>query len=559
MQTFYPLDQQALFTNREYELAQLAHYRQALGAGPMEHVALFGLRRIGKTLLLKEFMRRTLDESPGVAPVYMDFAALASSPENFAVGYVGQLCYWLLMRGEGDAGPFLSAGSLAGALFQHNGADLYPLVEPLLHELEKARPDRQALLRQAFHFPQEAAQIRQCSLALILDEFQEIRTLTHYPNSQNVLALLRAEMQSQSGILYLLAGSAVSVLTDLLSNPDSPLFAQFTRLPVEAFNREATAVLSRKLINDQAPADLLPLIHNLTNGHPFYITAICRRLMNLVDVAQRPLDADTVKQAFLTETLAPHGRIYDFCRYVYDLSLQKAAGYGALKAVLQILATEEGLTASQIARRLRVTSGTASDYLRWLREVDLVSDRYHAYYFRDPVLRFWVANTIRGVEISLTAEPLDLVNLMARLDAQLQRVSEELGTAQESRIRELMRRFDGQVMDGSIFGVSDQVTLPKFDQVNEYLSLNGQVQLDAVGKSANGAKWIVEIKWRTKRVGKKEVGRLLAHAQAESARGWFISRAGFTEDALEYAKQQQLFYSDGQAIHLLQSLLKGGA
>lgn len=380
---------------------------------------MFGLRRIGKTLLLKEFMRRTFDESPDVAPVYLDFAMLASSPENFSVGYVSQVCYWLLLRGEGDAGPFLSAGSLAGALFQNNGADLYPMIEPLLHELEKARPDRLVLLRQAFHFPQEAAGVRPCSLALIIDEFQEIRTLTHYPNSQNVLALLRAEMQSQSGILYLLAGSAVSALTDQLSNPDSPLFAQFTHLPVEAFNRESTSTLARKLTNDQAPADLLPLIHSLTNGHPFYITALCRKLMNLVDVTQRPLDADTVKQVFLIETLASHGRIYDFCRYVYDLSLQKAAGYGALKAVLQILAAEEGLTASQIARKLRVTSGTASDYLRWLREVDLVTNREHAYYFRDPVLRFWVANTIRGVEVSLTAEPHDLVHLMARLDTYL--------------------------------------------------------------------------------------------------------------------------------------------
>lgn len=562
MQTFYPLDQQTLFTNREYELAQLAHYRHASGAGPVEHVALFGLRRIGKTLLLKEFMRRTLAESPGIVPVYMDFAALASSPENFSSGFVGQVCYWLLLRGEGDGGAndpgsFLSPGSLPGALLQHQGADLYPLVDPLLRELEKARPDRQALLRQAFHFPQEVARLYKCKLVLILDEFQEIRTLTHYPNSQNVLALLRAEMQSQSGILYLLAGSAVSVLTNLLSNPNSPLFAQFTRLAVEAFNRDATAMLARKLTNDRATADLLPLIHSLTNGHPFYITALCRRLINLVDVAQRPLDADTVKQAFLAETLATHGRIYDFCRYVYDLSLQKAAGYGALKAVLQILATEEGLTATQIARKLRVTSATASDYLRWLREVDLVVEHEHAYSYRDPVLRFWVANAIRGVEVSLTAAPLDLTGLMARLDAQLQRVSEELGEAIESRIRELMRRFNNQVVDGAIFSVPEPVTLPRFEQVNEYLSPDGQVQIDAVGKAPSGMKWIVEIKWRSKRVGVKEIKKLLALAQAEAAQGWIISRAGFTEDAAGFAQKEGLYYSDGQAIHDLQRLLKG--
>jgi AAA+ ATPase superfamily predicted ATPase len=561
MLAFYPLDQQTLFTNREYELAQLAHYRQGLMDGAAEHVALFGLRRIGKTLLLKEFMRRTLAETPGTVPVYMDFSALASSPENFSVGFVGQVCYWLLLRGEGDsvaqdAGPFLSAGSLPGALLQNNGADLYPVVEPLLHELEKARPDRQVLLRQAFHFCQEVAKIRQCSLVLILDEFQEIRTLTHYPNSQNVLALLRAEMQSQTGILYILAGSAVSVLTDLLSNPDSPLFAQFTRLPVDAFNREATTMLANKLTREQAPPDLLPLIHRLTNGHPFYITALCRRLMNLVEVSQRPWNADTVKQAFLMETLAPHGRIYDFCRYAYDLSLQKAAGYGALKAVLQILATEEGLTASQIARKLRVTHGTSNDYLRWLREVDLVSDREHAYYFRDPVLRFWVANTIRGVEVSLTAEPLDLAGLITRLDAQLQRVSEELGSAQESRIRELMRLFDGQVMDGVLFGLADPITLPRFNQVNEYLSPDGQMQLDAVGLVPDGVKWVVEIKWRSKRAGKKEMERLSAHAKSELAQGWFVSRAGFTEDAVAFAQAEGLFCSDSSAIHLLEVALR---
>jgi hypothetical protein len=52
--------------------------------------------------------------------------------------------------------------------------------------------------------------------------------------------------------------------------------------------------------------------------------------------------------------------------------------------------------------------------------VDDLDKNSQRYYFQDPVLRFWVANTIRGVEVSLTAEPLDLAGLMARLNAQLQ-------------------------------------------------------------------------------------------------------------------------------------------
>lgn len=555
MLTFYPLDQQALFTNREYELAQLYHYRQALLSGPVENMALFGLRRIGKTLLLKEFVRRTLESEPGIAPVFMDFSTLASSPENFALGYCGLICYWLLSRGEGDAGLFLSAGSLPGALLQYNAADLYALVEPLLHELDKARPDRQALLRMAFHFPQQIAGARATSLVLIFDEFQEIRTLKRYPNSQNVLALLRSEMQAQSKILYILSGSAVSALTDLLSNPESPLFAQFARLSIGPFNRQDSSLLVHKLTGGQASPDLWPLVHSLTYGYPFYITAVCRRLMSLVETVGRPLDAETVKQAFLTETLAPHGRIYDFCRYVYDLSLQKASGYGALKATLQILASEEGLTATQVGRRLHVSSATASDYLRWLIDVDLVQSHEHRYTFQDPVLRFWVANTVRGIEVSLDSDLPDLAGLMSRLEAQFQRASEELGEAQESPVRELMRHFDGQVVGGSPFGRPDSIRLPRFTQVEAFRSTDGQIELDAIGVPTEGPDWIVEVKWKNKRVGRKELEHLYAQARAHSAQAWYISRGGFTEDARQFAAKNKMFITDAQDLKALKNVI----
>ena len=556
MSYFYPPDQQALFTNRESELSQLAHYRQGLHAGSVEHVAMFGLRRIGKTLLLKEFIRRTLAEDRKAAPVYMDFSYLSSSPENFALGYAGQICYWLLERGESDPEPFLSAGTLPSAVLQARSPELHAALQPLLRELDKARPDRQALLRQAFRFPREAGAAMRRKLLLIFDEFQEIRTLTNFPNSRNAIALFRAELQSQSGSLYILAGSAVSVLTELLADARSPLFGQFVRLPVSPFGRDATGVLVRKLTSNQAGPDLWPLIHDLTDGHPFYITALCRRLVNLVDVTDRPMERDTVKQAFIAETLAPFGRIYDFCRYVYDLSLQKAVGYGSLKAVLQILATEEGLTASQAARRLRVTSATATDYLRWLREVDLIIERDRRYYYRDPVLRFWVANVVRGVEVGLTAEPLDLAGLIARLDAQFQRAAVELGTAQESRVRELMRRFAGQTVDGSLLGQGGPVTLPIFDKVDEYVSPDGQVQLDALAETADGRQWAVEVKWRNKRPGLKELESLNKRARSLSAQAWFVSRAGFSADALAYARRRKMFVSDGGAIEALNALTK---
>lgn len=553
MNYFYPTDQQSIFTNRRQELATLEHYRRSLIAGPVEHVALFGLRRIGKTLLLKEFMRRLSASGQMERPVFLDFSVLCSSPENFAFGLMGMVCYWLLEEGKSDPEPYLNPASLGTAVLRAGGDKLFNEIQPILQELQRARPDRQALLRQAFRFPRQAALALDRKLVLICDEFQEIRTLENFPNAGNVVALLRAELQSQSEVQYILAGSAISVLAGLLSNPDSPLFAQFTRIAVEAFDRESTRELADKLLVEPLEADLYPLLHSLTGGHPFYITAVARRISYLADVVQRPASPDVIKQAFLVETLSPGGRIYDFCQYVYDLSLQKAKGYGALKSVLQILAQEEGLTATQVARQLRVAPASASDYLRWLCEVDLVVEKERAYSFRDPVLRFWVGNVIRGIEVSITSEPLDLKQLIHRLDHQFQRVSEELGDAQESLVRELMRHFNGQTVPAELFHLTGEIVLPSFNTVDREISKDGQVELDAVGEGQE--RWVVEVKWRNKRVGVKELEKLQRHAQQRSARGWLVSRAGFSADAVRYAVEHGLLITDREGLERLRRLI----
>ncbi|MDR3576052.1 MAG: AAA family ATPase [Anaerolineaceae bacterium] len=553
MNYFYPSDQQAIFTNRRQELATLNHYHHSLINGPVKHVALFGLRRIGKTLLLKEFMRKLTDANNAECPVFLDFSVICSSPENFAFGFIGSICYWLLDQGKNDPEPFLNPASLGPAILKAGGNKLYDEIQPILQELQRARPDRQALLRQAFRFPRLAAKALDKKLVLICDEFQEIRTLENFPNSRNVVALLRAELQSQSDVQYILAGSAISVLAGLLSNPDSPLFALFTRMAVDPFDRESTQELVNKLLVEPLDTDLYPLLHSLTGGHPFYIIAVAQRVSYLVEVVQRPISPDVIKQAFLVETLSPGGRIYDFCQYVYDLSLQKAKGYGSLKSVLQILAQEEGLTATEVARQLHVVSATASDYLRWLCEVDLVIEKDQAYFFRDPVLRFWVGNVIKGIEVSLTAEPMDLKGLVQRLDHQFQRVSEELGDAEESMVRELMRQFHGQSIQGELFQKKGAITLPVFGEVESEISANGQIELDAIGGGSE--RWVVEVKWRNKRAGVKELEKLLQHAQEQSAKGWFVSRSGFSADAIQYASENGLFITDKDGLETLRKLI----
>ncbi|MEW6404839.1 MAG: hypothetical protein AB1649_23830 [Chloroflexota bacterium] len=85
----YPADERRLFTNRHYYLGLLGLCCTELQAGRRKHLALLGLRRIGKTLILREFILRWLQRPtspnvPPVIPVYLDWSdwgsLLSSSP-----------------------------------------------------------------------------------------------------------------------------------------------------------------------------------------------------------------------------------------------------------------------------------------------------------------------------------------------------------------------------------------------------------------------------------------------------------------------------------------------
>ena len=99
----------------------------------------------------------------------------------------------------------------------------------------------------------------------------------------------------------------------------------------------------------------------------------------------------------LAALLSPDGALDHACRFCYELRLHRARGYGALKAILEILAAEEPLTLTEISIRLRRTPGSTKDYLSWLEDVDLVTSRQKRYSFADPLLRVWVRLHCRPV------------------------------------------------------------------------------------------------------------------------------------------------------------------
>ncbi len=159
----------------------------------------------------------------------------------------------------------------------------------------------------------------------------------------------------------------------------------------------------------------------------------------------------------LTALLTGEGALASWCSHRYELRLHKARGYGALKAILEILAEEEPLTLTEVAQRLHRTPGSTKDYLSWLEDVDLIVSRQKRYSFADPLTRLWVRLHCRPVPPSVDEVAREVQGYaMARLphaepvhgngDRRRRRIPEGFRTDRDRLIRD----------QGSGIGIRDQ-------------------------------------------------------------------------------------------------------
>ena len=185
-----------------------------------------------------------------------------------------------------------------------------------------------------------------------------------------------------------------------------------------------------------------------------------------------------------------------------------------------------------------------NNYFRRLVEYDLVERTGNEYHIADPVLALWIRYALLERTPEYETFHRSAETYLAQLRERVASLSRDLGQAQESVVREVLRRLSGRTVDARWFGRSGRLTVPLFEQVDRYRSPDGQIEVDALAESAGSdERWVVEVKWRNRAVGLKELEALQRKAEALHARGWCISRLGFTAEALEWAKAQGILLS----------------
>src|SRR5678816_3351159 len=314
----------------------------ALESAPSRIPVVLGGCGSGRTMLL----HRMRDRIGRTAAQYVDIERCATTPERFLQAVTG-------------ASPF-----------PWHAADRQPA---------SAREAFDLLL--AFFDTARAPGGEPCTF--MLDEVLELRTFESFPGLRHVLR----------DLLEALAGSANR-------------FVLTTRYVARAHRllRDATARFEVMHVPPLAAADVADLLAPAFNGYEQMATDdrdyLSRAVQSLTDgraayvravgdaMAQMGGTADPV--GALTGLMSSEGTLNHWCCFCYELRLHRARGYGALKAILDILAHEAPMTLTEISQRLHRTPGSTKDYLSWLEDVDLIASHQKRYSFADPMLRLWV-------------------------------------------------------------------------------------------------------------------------------------------------------------------------
>ena len=412
------------FFNREKEISLLLRRVSLFKSEEKRNLAIIGLRKTGKTSLILEFFSRIKDEN--ILPIYV--YCLEKNKEKFVEKLIGgafvRLAHKKGMDFKGDLVPAI-----------RDFAKMAPESTVLaLDILDKLNTDFNDAFDKSLIFLEKFSVETGFKLLVALDEFQR---LLDY-NIVSVLDKFREKIMFQKNVLYMIAGSAVSMMNKIVSSSSSPLYNHFEILKISSFEYgSARNMLLSKLKGLTIPESSLNFLIDLTRGHPFYLDILSFRIKDLAKERKyaqvsKPLLIESVTQ----EVYRSGGAIYSYFDSFINETLEKR-GFGTFIKILLAIAKSKN-TGSEISKETNIPQTSLPRLLRKLIESDLIVKENKTYQLVDKLLEFWLKNVYELKEVSYIQDMTQQLNIFKdRVSQIIEHFKTQLGIARESQIREM--------------------------------------------------------------------------------------------------------------------------
>ncbi|MBN1941040.1 MAG: ATP-binding protein [Candidatus Diapherotrites archaeon] len=468
------------FFNRVKELDLL---KRRLDAFTNEHqrrnIALIGLRKIGKSSLLDEFIKRNeKTENCFFVSVYLP----ESGGTDFIFKAMGRLIVGALIK-KGESLPTVLTPVTTVPLFGKHYPKTAQVANEMLHRMNTNTPPSLEALLTFFDIFQGESEL---SLVLIFDEFQRICDY----DFKTPIDTLREFMMRKNDIWFIVAGSSVGMLNRLVTSSTSPLFGHLEICPIKEFSFESSKEFIEKKLNPFIMSDTeIGFLFEITNGNPYYLDIITFRLKDISKEKNiQKISNEILTKALTVEMFSAGGAIYLFLSSLLETSFERG-GFGSYVDILKAVA-KGNARVSEIAKEAGLPLSSLPRYLKKLAELDIVGKRtnekgkYTEYYFIDSIFELWLKEVYILREESLIPT---LETKKKEFETHFKKIfsvyKTEVGKGNEARVRELFQLLDGT---DKICGEN----IPKFDSVSNYSAESEEI--DILAKKGTET-WVAEV------------------------------------------------------------------
>ena len=475
------------FFGRDKELRILSYTLDEFKNKEKNNVALIGIRKIGKTSIIKEFIRRLNGSEPDV--ICLDVYLPERDPSTFFRNCMGAIILELTRSIKFNITTTLTiedAINIVQNYFPVTSSGLRNLRNYVVHgNLDEAF----IYLFQLFDALREETK---SPVVVFLDEFQRLRE--YDPSIKSPVDRFREKMMNQKEILYVVSGSAVGMLNRLLYSARSPLYGHFESLMVRGFEFEDSRNFMLKKAGGLSIGEThVSFLFEITNGNPFYLHVLIRRLRRYCEFNKiRRINDKAMEAVLINEVFRVDGRIYAHFSLLLEQSLGKR-GSPYYMEILKSIASGRRRP-SQVAENVGKPMTTLHPYLKTLQELELIersdltrkNSGIAEYGIPDSLFELWL-NHVYGVRKNPLLKDVSAKMKVFRdgISKILETYNSQIGRGNESIIRELFRAFDNDGLMGLI--------IPKFDSV-ERLNFNNQ-EIDVFCKNRDEI-WVGEISKR---------------------------------------------------------------
>lgn len=351
--------------------------------------ALIGHRRIGKSTILGE-VRRRLDKK--LITAYVDLGEYRYSPVDLAEKLTEELTqayYNTLPTTSKIASKVKSALTQLSEIKRVRarfiaGIDEHgsPIIEidPYVKDRDE---DYRKALTDVFEYANKISEASGSKVVIIIDEFQHIVEYKKYSDLKNILDVIRAVLERRKNVSFIVSGSRIHYLRNILAEGGSPLFGHFIILEIKELTKNYAVELFLKSQPAASKQDA-ERAFDLVGGHPFYLVMLghaYKKTESLTDTYQELLTSTT-------------GALYIYVNYIVTEDLGSDYKSTAYWKILVSLSTGEK-TVSDIAKDASLKMTGLPKFLTRLIEYDLVQKTSGKYSITDKIIRdffnsYWI-------------------------------------------------------------------------------------------------------------------------------------------------------------------------